>query len=127
MCLQVLFFAPKNLLSPQQSFGRFAGRLIVSPVVRVLVFSKVGSTCFSPFVPSVHHAIVCRHGLSSQFPAFVGAASVAAAGAAAVPMSDYISHWGSHPQNYVEHKEFCLFVISLLLASTQTAIGRFAC
>jgi hypothetical protein len=41
MCLQVLFFAPVNLLSPQQSFARFADRLIVSPVVRVLVFSKV--------------------------------------------------------------------------------------
>lgn len=40
MCLQVLFFAPVNLLSPQQSFARFADRLIVSPVVRVLVFSK---------------------------------------------------------------------------------------
>ena len=41
MCLQVLFFAPVNLLEPEESFGRFAGRLIVSPVVRVLVFSKV--------------------------------------------------------------------------------------
>lgn len=40
MCLQVLFFAPVNLLSPQQSFARFTERLIVSPVVRVLVFSK---------------------------------------------------------------------------------------
>jgi len=41
MCLQVLFFAPVNLLEPESSFRRFAGRLIVSPVVRVLVFSKV--------------------------------------------------------------------------------------
>lgn len=41
MCLQVLFFAPVNLLEPEDSFRRFAGRLIVSPVVRVLVFSKV--------------------------------------------------------------------------------------
>lgn len=40
MCLQVLFFAPVNLLEPEMSFRRFAGRLIVSPVVRVLVFSK---------------------------------------------------------------------------------------
>ena len=39
--LQVLFFAPVNLLEPEASFRRFAGRLIVSPVVRVLVFSKV--------------------------------------------------------------------------------------
>lgn len=43
MCLQVLFFAPANLLEPEASFRRFAGRLIVSPVVRVLVFSKVGT------------------------------------------------------------------------------------
>lgn len=43
MCLQVLFFAPVNLLEPEQSFYRFAGRLIVSPVVRVLVFSKVNT------------------------------------------------------------------------------------
>ena len=41
MCRQVLFFVPVNLLEPEESFGRFAGRLIVSPVVRVLVFSKV--------------------------------------------------------------------------------------
>lgn len=44
MCLQVLFFVPKNLLAPQQSFARFAGRLIVSPVVRVLVFSNVSKS-----------------------------------------------------------------------------------
>ena len=74
MCLQVLFFAPVNLLEPEGSFSRFAGRLIVSPVVRVLVFSKVRSApcqaldtlinfelCRPPSVsPVVRMLVVCK-------------------------------------------------------------------
>lgn len=62
MCLQVLFFAPVNLLSPQQSFARFTERLIVSPVVRVLVFSKVRSP-----KQSANDSIVVRIPAFAQF------------------------------------------------------------
>eukprot|EP00897_Mesotaenium_endlicherianum_P004057 jgi/Mesen1/367/ME000001S02674 len=41
MVLQVLFFGPGDLLTPQASFSRVANRLLVSPVVRTLVFDKI--------------------------------------------------------------------------------------
>eukprot|EP00850_Spirogloea_muscicola_P018417 SM000168S02616 [mRNA] locus=s168:247801:249992:+ [translate_table: standard] len=41
MVLQILFFGPANLLEPEESFRKVSNRLIVSPVVKTLVFSKV--------------------------------------------------------------------------------------
>eukprot|EP00850_Spirogloea_muscicola_P021041 SM000234S07901 [mRNA] locus=s234:193965:196156:+ [translate_table: standard] len=41
MVLQILFFGPANLLEPEESFQKVSNRLIVSPVVKTLVFSKV--------------------------------------------------------------------------------------
>jgi hypothetical protein len=41
MLLLGLYFGPSDLLDPQESFNAIAGRLLVSPVVRTLVFSKI--------------------------------------------------------------------------------------
>ncbi|CAI7906891.1 unnamed protein product [Closterium sp. NIES-54] len=41
MVLQILFFGPGNLLEPEESFERICGKLVVSPVVKTLVFDKV--------------------------------------------------------------------------------------
>jgi len=41
MALQVLFFGPENVYQPSESFGAVSGRLVVSPIVRKLVFNKV--------------------------------------------------------------------------------------
>ena len=41
MVLQILFFGPSDLLNPQESFDALVGKLIVSPVVKTLVFEKV--------------------------------------------------------------------------------------
>ncbi len=38
---QVLFFGPSDLFEPSTSFSAVVGRLIVSPVVRTLVFSRL--------------------------------------------------------------------------------------
>lgn len=40
MALQILFFAPANLLSPDESFQSVTSRLLVSPVVKTLVFGN---------------------------------------------------------------------------------------
>jgi len=40
-CLQVLYFGPENLRDPSAGFEAIAEKLIASPVVSVLVFSKV--------------------------------------------------------------------------------------
>ena len=40
MALQILFFVPGDLARPDRSFGRLAGRLLVSPVLRKLVFGN---------------------------------------------------------------------------------------
>ncbi|XP_057849355.1 uncharacterized protein LOC131060213 isoform X1 [Cryptomeria japonica] len=41
MVLQILFLAPSNLLEPQRTFKQISQKLIVSPIVKTLVFSKV--------------------------------------------------------------------------------------
>ncbi|CAH9099493.1 unnamed protein product [Cuscuta epithymum] len=41
MVLQILFLGPSNLLEPNASFGQVSQKLIVSPIVKTLVFSKV--------------------------------------------------------------------------------------
>eukprot|EP01018_Ginkgo_biloba_P022857 Gb_34813 [translate_table: standard] len=41
MVLQILFLGPSNLLEPQRTFAQMSQKLIVSPIVRTLVFSKV--------------------------------------------------------------------------------------
>ncbi|KAL9227007.1 hypothetical protein vseg_002755 [Gypsophila vaccaria] len=41
MVLQILFLGPSNLLEPNASFGQMSQKLIVSPIVKTLVFSKV--------------------------------------------------------------------------------------
>ncbi|GAB2299280.1 hypothetical protein Dimus_033351 [Dionaea muscipula] len=41
MVLQILFLGPSNLLEPNSSFSQMSQKLIVSPIVKTLVFSKV--------------------------------------------------------------------------------------
>ncbi|CAN0924326.1 hypothetical protein LINGRAHAP2_LOCUS34111 [Linum grandiflorum] len=41
MVLQILFLGPSNLLEPQASFAQMSQKLIVSPIIKTLVFSKV--------------------------------------------------------------------------------------
>lgn len=41
MVLQILFLGPSNLLEPKASFAQMSQKLIVSPIVKTLVFSKV--------------------------------------------------------------------------------------
>uniref|UniRef100_A0A1D1YPV1 Na(+)/H(+) antiporter nhaA n=1 Tax=Anthurium amnicola TaxID=1678845 RepID=A0A1D1YPV1_9ARAE len=41
MVLQILFLGPSNLLEPTASFTQMSQKLIVSPIVKTLVFSKV--------------------------------------------------------------------------------------
>jgi hypothetical protein len=41
MVLQILFLGPSNLLEPTASFAQMSQKLIVSPIVKTLVFSKV--------------------------------------------------------------------------------------
>ncbi|KAL2898669.1 Histone-lysine N-methyltransferase EZH2 [Bienertia sinuspersici] len=41
MVLQILFLGPSNLLEPNATFGQMSQKLIVSPIVKTLVFSKV--------------------------------------------------------------------------------------
>lgn len=41
MVLQILFLGPSNLLEPAASFSQVSKKLIVSPIVKTLVFSKV--------------------------------------------------------------------------------------
>lgn len=41
MVLQILFLGPSNLLEPDASFAKMSEKLIVSPIVKTLVFSKV--------------------------------------------------------------------------------------
>ncbi|MCL7025010.1 hypothetical protein MKW94_025915 [Papaver nudicaule] len=41
MVLQILFLGPSDLLEPKASFSQMSQKLIVSPIVKTLVFSKV--------------------------------------------------------------------------------------
>lgn len=41
MVLQILFLGPSNLLEPNASFSQMSQKIIVSPIVKTLVFSKV--------------------------------------------------------------------------------------
>lgn len=41
MVLQILFLGPSDLLEPKKTFGQMSKKLIVSPIVKTLVFSKV--------------------------------------------------------------------------------------
>lgn len=41
MVLQILFLGPSNLLEPKASFAQMSQKIIVSPIVKTLVFSKV--------------------------------------------------------------------------------------
>ena len=41
MALQVIFFGPENIYDPRESFAAVSNRLIVSPIVRKLVYNKV--------------------------------------------------------------------------------------
>ncbi|XP_002990504.2 uncharacterized protein LOC9631551 [Selaginella moellendorffii] len=73
MVLQILFLGPSNLLEPEYSFSQVSKRLIVSPIVKTLVFSKVpekvrdwidfitGSWKFRQIIPA-HFAAPIRAG-----------------------------------------------------------------
>lgn len=50
MVLQILFLGPSNLLEPNASFAQMSQKLIVSPIVKTLVFSKVPEKVKSPTV-----------------------------------------------------------------------------
>eukprot|EP00252_Welwitschia_mirabilis_P003172 TRINITY_DN1325_c0_g1_i3.p1 TRINITY_DN1325_c0_g1~~TRINITY_DN1325_c0_g1_i3.p1 ORF type:complete len:145 (-),score=24.53 TRINITY_DN1325_c0_g1_i3:450-884(-) len=41
MVLQILFLGPSNLLEPKESFKQISQKLITSPIIKTLVFSKV--------------------------------------------------------------------------------------
>eukprot|EP00249_Psilotum_nudum_P008166 c21085_g1_i1 orf=174-1562(+) len=41
MVLQILFLGPSNLLEPKKTFNQMSKKLIVSPILKTLVFSKV--------------------------------------------------------------------------------------
>ncbi|KAJ7557715.1 hypothetical protein O6H91_04G006600 [Diphasiastrum complanatum] len=41
MVLQILFLGPSNLLEPEKTFSQVSKRLIVSPIIKTLVFNKV--------------------------------------------------------------------------------------
>lgn len=41
MVLQILFLGPSDLLEPKNSFSKMSQKLIVSPIIKTLVFSKV--------------------------------------------------------------------------------------
>ncbi|MCO5583422.1 hypothetical protein L7F22_037333 [Adiantum nelumboides] len=41
MVLQILFLGPSDLLEPKKSFAQMSQKLIVSPIIKTLVFSKV--------------------------------------------------------------------------------------
>lgn len=41
MVLQILFLGPSNLLEPNASFTQMSQKLIVSPIVKTLVFNKI--------------------------------------------------------------------------------------
>jgi hypothetical protein len=68
MVLQILFLGPSDLLEPKQSFAAMSKKLIVSPIVKTLVFSKeperVSSQNFYSFIlfslihPPSHHALL---------------------------------------------------------------------
>ncbi|KAK2993947.1 hypothetical protein RJ640_025622 [Escallonia rubra] len=52
MVLQILFLGPSNLLEPKASFAQMSQKLIVSPIVKTLVFSKVPEKAiFTPLSP----------------------------------------------------------------------------
>ncbi|XP_027358057.1 uncharacterized protein LOC113867163 isoform X2 [Abrus precatorius] len=53
MVLQILFLGPSNLLEPNASFAQMSQKLIVSPIVKTLVFSKVPE---KDICPSIHWA-----------------------------------------------------------------------
>lgn len=55
MVLQILFLGPSNLLEPNASFAQMSQKLIVSPIVKTLVFSKVPEKVKSPFTSSILH------------------------------------------------------------------------
>lgn len=59
MLLLGLYFGPSDLLDPQKSFKAIAGRLLVSPVVRTLVFSKIADEV------SCHQFRACIFGTQS--------------------------------------------------------------
>lgn len=40
MALQILYFVPGNLLDPEASFQALSKKLLVSPVLQTLVYSK---------------------------------------------------------------------------------------
>lgn len=41
MTLQVLFFGPEDIYNPDASFRAISNRVVVSPIVRKLVYNKV--------------------------------------------------------------------------------------
>lgn len=48
MVLQILFLGPSNLLEPNASFAQMSQKLIVSPIVKTLVFNKVPEKVCKP-------------------------------------------------------------------------------
>lgn len=49
MVLQILFLGPSDLLEPKKSFSKMSQKLIVSPIIKTLVFSKVPEKVSSIF------------------------------------------------------------------------------
>lgn len=72
MVLQILYFGPSNLLDPRESFSRVADRLIVSPVVKTLVFCKV-PTQAREWVDSIVNDWTFRRIIPAHFSAPISA------------------------------------------------------
>lgn len=77
MVLQILFLGPSNLLEPTASFEQMSQKLIVSPIVRTLVFSKVPEkVCIlQEFMDCCLHIFFCKllpceHMFALQVPNF---------------------------------------------------------
>jgi hypothetical protein len=64
MALQVLFFGPEDIYRPESSFRAVSNKIIVSPIVRKLVYNKVRARSVSnPTQLNMHH--IAKDGTSS--------------------------------------------------------------
>ncbi|VFQ91961.1 unnamed protein product [Cuscuta campestris] len=72
MVLQILFLGPSNLLEPNTSFAQVSQKLIVSPIVKTLVFSKVPEKV-RDWVDSIVHDWRFKRIISAHFSAPINA------------------------------------------------------
>ncbi|KAJ7002375.1 hypothetical protein NC653_012434 [Populus alba x Populus x berolinensis] len=82
MVLQILFLGPSNLLEPNTSFAQMSQKLIVSPIVKTLVFSKVPEKAGPEFLAAfaflddlLLERYVTRASLSRLFTPIMGKAA----------------------------------------------------